>query len=336
MEYRYLGQSDVKVSPIAFGAWAVGGWAVGGWMWGGAEEPEAIRAIRTSFDLGITTIDTAPVYGFGRSEELVGRAMEGIPRDKYQILTKFGMNWETAEGEFYFETKDNDGKPLKMYKFASRRQVFKEIENSLRRLKTDYVDLLQIHWPDSTTPISETMTALKDLIKEGKIRAAGVCNYTTAQVNEALNTLDIVSNQVPYSMINRGIEADVVPQALQKKISIIPYSPLQRGLLTGKIKPGHTFNEGDSREGNRFYTAENIEHTNVLLQKIKPIADAHDATLAQLVLNWTTRQPAMDCVLAGARNEQQVRDNVKALSFQLTADELKTMADVLNNFGLAG
>lgn len=329
MEFRYLGQSDIKVSPIAFGAWAVGGW-----MWGGAEESEAIRAIQTSFELGITTIDTAPVYGFGKSEELVGKAMQGIARDKYQILTKFGMNWETAEGEFYFDSKDNAGRPVKLYKFASRQQVFREIENSLKRLKTDYVDLLQIHWPDNTTPISETMSALKDLIREGKIRAAGVCNYNTEQVDDALKTLNIVSNQVPYSMINRGIEADVVPQALQRNISIIPYSPLQRGLLTGKIRAGHTFNDGDSREGNRFYTAENIERTNAMLQQIKPIADAHDATLAQLVLNWTTRQPAMDCVLAGARNEQQVRDNVRALSFQLSSEELQQIEAVLNAFQL--
>lgn len=329
MEYRFLGKSDVKVSPIAFGAWAVGGW-----MWGGAEESEAIRAIRTAYDLGITTIDTAPVYGFGKSEELVGRAMEGVPRNNYQILTKFGMNWETAEGEYFFDTADNSGKPVKMYKLASRERIFTEIENSLRRLKTDYVDLLQIHWPDNTTPISETMSALKDLIKQGKIRAAGVCNYTTDQVEEGLKTLDIVSNQVPYSMINRGIEADVVPQALQRNLSIIPYSPLQRGLLTGKIKPGHRFNDGDSREGNKFYTAENIQRTNDLLQQIKPVADAHNASLAQLVLNWTTRQPAMDCVLAGARNEQQVRDNVNALSFQLTAEELKKIADSLAGFSL--
>ena len=327
MQFKYLGNSDIKVSPIAFGAWAVGGW-----MWGGTEESAAIRAIRTSFDLGITTIDTAPVYGFGKSEELVGRAMHGIPRGEYQILTKFGMNWETDEGEFYFDSKDNDGKPVKLYKFASRKQVFKEIDNSLKRLKTDYVDLLQIHWPDSTTPIGETMLALKDLIKDGKIRAAGVCNYSAAQVEEALKTLDIVSNQVPYSMINRRIEADIVPQALQKKLSIIPYSPLQRGLLTGKIKPGHKFNEGDSREGNSFYTAENIERTNTLLAKIQPIAEAHNASLAQLVLNWTTRQPAMDCVLAGARIEEQVRDNVKALSFQLSSEELAQIARALDEF----
>ncbi len=330
MKHKHLGKSDIKVSPIAFGAWAIGGW-----MWGGAEETAAVRAIRTAFDLGITTIDTAPVYGFGKSEELVGRAMEGVARDKYQILTKFGMNWETPEGEFYFDSKDNDGNPIKIYKFASRKQIYKEIEDSLKRLKTDYVDLLQIHWPDNTTPISETMSALKDLIKEGKIRAAGVCNYSAAQVEEALKTLDIVSNQVPYSMINRGIEADVVPQALDKDLSIIPYSPLQRGLLTGKIKPGHKFNDGDTREGNRFYTPENIDRTDKLLEKIRPIADGHNASLAQLVLNWTTRQPAMDCVLAGARNEQQVQDNVKALSFELSPEELQQIAQAIGEFKLA-
>lgn len=317
MKYKSLGKSDVKVTSMAFGAWAVGGW-----MWGGAEESEAIKAIRASYDLGMTTIDTAPVYGFGKSEELVAQAMNGIPRDKYQILTKFGMNWETPEGEYFFDTTDNSGRTVKIYKYSSRKRVIAELENSLRRLKTDYVDLLQIHWPDATTPIRETMDALKQLVKEGKIRAAGVCNYSVEQVDEALKTLDIVSNQVPYSMINRVIESGVVPQAVEKNLSILPYSPLQRGLLTGKIKRDHKFNVGDTREGNKFYTPENIDRTNDLLKKIKPIADDHQASLAQLVLNWTTRQPAMDCVLAGARDERQVKDNVKALDFTLSASEL--------------
>src|SRR5690349_1401299 len=203
MKYRKLGTSNVKVTPIAFGAWAVGGW-----MWGGAEEGAALKAIRTSYDLGITTIDTAPVYGFGKSEELVGRAMQGVQRDKYQILTKYGLNWETSQGEFYFDTTGNDGKPLKIYKYAAATQVIHECENSLRRLKTDYIDLLQIHWADSTTPIAETMSAVARLIEQGKVRAAEVCNYNVNQVEEALKTLNIVSNQVPYSMINRGIEKD--------------------------------------------------------------------------------------------------------------------------------
>jgi aryl-alcohol dehydrogenase-like predicted oxidoreductase len=324
-----LGQSSVKVTPIAFGAWAIGGW-----MWGGAEEADALRAIRASFDLGITTIDTAPVYGFGRSEELVGKGMQGISRDKYQILTKYGMNWQSHQGEFFFDTHFDDGTPVKMYKYSGREKVIQECEDSLRRLKTDYIDLLQIHWADATTPISETMEAVAHLIKQGKVRAAGVCNYNTEQVDEASKTLQIVSNQVPYSMINRDIEKDLVPQALNKNLSIIPYSPLQRGLLTGKIKPGHKFGEGDTRENNKFYTPENIDRANTLLKNIRPIADAHSATLSQLVINWTTRQPAMDCVLVGARDEKQVRENVKALEFKLSDEELKQIAAAVNSFSL--
>jgi aryl-alcohol dehydrogenase-like predicted oxidoreductase len=327
MDYKYLGNSTVKVTPIAFGAWAIGGW-----MWGGAEANAAIRAVRASFDAGITTIDTAPVYGFGHSEELVGRALEGISRDRYQILTKYGMNWKTAEGDYYFDTKDNDGNPLRVYKYAGAKAVIQECEDSLRRLKTDYIDLFQIHWPDTTTPIAETMGAVAKLIEQGKVRAAGVCNYNMEQVDEALKTVKLVSNQVPYSMINRAIESTVVPQALKKGMSIIPYSPLQRGLLTGKIKPDHQFNEGDTREGSRWYKPHNIESANKLLEKIKPIADAHSVTLSQLVINWTTRQPAMDCVLVGARDEKQVKENVKSLDFKLTDDQLKTIGQAISEF----
>ena len=327
MLYNSLGKSNVKVTPIAFGAWAIGGW-----MWGGAEEGAALRAIRASYDHGVTTIDTAPAYGFGRSEELVGRAMQGVARDKYQILTKYGLNWETDQGEFHFETTGNDGKPLKIYKYSAPAKVIRECEDSLRRLKTDYIDLLQIHWADSTTPIAETMSAVAKLIEQGKVRAAGVCNYNVDQVNEALKTVNIVSNQVPYSMINRPIEKTVVPQAIEKKLSIIPYSPLQRGLLTGKIKKGHKFGEGDTREGNRFYKPENIDGANELLKKIKPIADAHGATLSQLVINWTTRQPAMDCVLVGARDEVQVKENVAAMEFRLSDEELKVIDKAVGEF----
>ena len=317
MELRTLGKSEVKVTPIAFGAWAIGGW-----MWGGAEEKDAIKAIHASYDSGVTTIDTAPVYGFGRSEEIVGKAMEGKPRDSYQLLTKFGMNWKTQQGEPYFDTTDNEGKPFKMYKWASKEKVLQECEDSLRRLKTDYIDLYQIHWPDPTTPIHETFEAVKKLIEQGKVRAAGVCNYNTDQVDEALQTIQLASNQVPFSLINRGIEKTVLPQAIKKGMSIIPYSPLQRGLLTGKIKPGHQFGEGDTREGNRFYTDENIRRTNDLLQKLKPIADKYNASLAQLVINWTMNQEGIGCVLVGARNEKQVKDNVGSLDFTLSQEDL--------------
>jgi aryl-alcohol dehydrogenase-like predicted oxidoreductase len=330
MIYKTLGKSSVTVSPLAFGAWAIGGW-----MWGGAEERTALRALRTAYDLGMTTFDTAPVYGFGKSEELVAKGLEGISRDKYQILTKFGLNWETSQGEYFFDTKDNSGRAVQMFKYAAKNQVLQEMDASLKRLKTEYVDLLQIHWPDATTPIAETMEAVKSLIKQGKVRAAGVCNYNTAHVDEALKTIDLASNQVPYSMINRGIEQDVVPQAIRTGLSIIPYSPLQRGLLTGKIKTDHKFSDGDTREGNKFYTPENIDRANALLKKLKPVADKYNASLAQLVLNWTTRQPAMDCVLAGARDESQVRDNIKALDFKLEHSDISTINKHVADFSLS-
>jgi aryl-alcohol dehydrogenase-like predicted oxidoreductase len=168
MEYRKLGHSDLRVSAITFGAWAAGGW-----MWGHTERADAVRAIRAAHDLGVTSIDTAPIYGQGTSEEIVGEAIKGLPRDKVQILTKYGMRWDLAKGNFGFKSADNDGKAIDIYKYAGRESIIKECEDSLRRLGTDYIDLYQIHWPDSTTPIAETMETVADLIKQGKVRHAG-------------------------------------------------------------------------------------------------------------------------------------------------------------------
>ena len=327
MEIRRLGESNIMVTPIAFGAWAIGGW-----MWGGADESDAIQAVRAAYDSGITTVDTAPAYGFGRSEELVSKALAGIPRTKYQLLTKFGLNWSSEKGEYFFDSVDNQGKPFKMYKWASKERVKQECEDSLRRLKTDYIDLLQIHWPDSTTPIAETFEAVQRLINEGKVRAAGVCNYNTTQIGEAMETIQLVSNQVPYSLVFRDIEKDVIPQAIEKGFGIIAYSPLQRGLLTGKIKPSYRFAEGDTREGNRFYTDENIIKVNQLLDEILPIAEKYGVTLAQVVVNWTVHQRGIACVLVGARNERQLADNARALDFSLTDQELKTITELSNHY----
>src|SRR6202042_3573783 len=148
MEYRELGESGLSVSAVTFGAWAIGGW-----MWGGTERKDAVAAIRASFDHGVSSIDTAPVYGQGLSEEIVGEAIQGLPRDKVQILTKYGMRWDLKKGEFGFNSRDNAGKPIDVYKYAGKGSIIKECEDSLRRLRTDHIDLYQIHWPDSTTPI---------------------------------------------------------------------------------------------------------------------------------------------------------------------------------------
>lgn len=316
MEKRKLGQSNLEVSAIAFGAWAIGGW-----MWGGADANDAIKAMETAIDEGMTTIDTASIYGFGLSEELVGKAIKG-KRDKVEILTKFGMSWEGKDGEFYFTTKDNSGKVVDIYRYASKKKVLRDCEESLRRLNVDYIDLFQIHWSDSTTPVSETMEALQILIDSGKVRAAGVCNYSAELMAEANKSIILASNQVPYSMVRRDIETDVVPFCLKTNTGILAYSPLQRGLLTGKVKSGHIFNEGDSRPDTPYFREPNLSNINSFLKKIRPIADGHNATLSQLVLNWTIKQPGITCALAGARNPAQVKENSGAAHFKLNDEEI--------------
>jgi aryl-alcohol dehydrogenase-like predicted oxidoreductase len=327
MNKRKLGSSPVEVSPIAFGAWAIGGW-----MWGGAEAKDAIEAVQAAVDLNITTIDTAPVYGFGRSEELIAEALKDIPRDRYELLTKFGLNWEDDKGEFFFDSFSNSGAPVKIYKYAAKEKVIAECENSLKRLKTDYLDLLQIHWPDATTPVSETMEALSILQDQGKIRAGAVCNYSASLAKEALKFYPIASNQVPFSMIHRDIENEIIPQAIESGIGILAYSPLQRGLLTGKIKPGHVFNDGDTRAGHRYYTAANIEKSLQLLEELKPFAEKYHVNYAQLVLNWTMEQKGITCVLAGARNAEQMKENAGALGFSLSKDDLDQMNSIVRKY----
>jgi len=323
MEYRKLGNTDIEISVIAFGAWAIGGW-----MWGGNEKKDSIRALDASLDVGIDTIDTAAVYGMGHSESIVGEALAG-KRQQVKILTKFGLRWDTTHGQFYFDSEMNDGTPVKIHKYAGKDSVIKECEDSLKRLRTDYIDLYQIHWHDPVTPIHETMEAVAKLKKDGKILAAGVCNYTAALVEEADESIEIVSNQVPYSMVKRDIESDVVPQSLEKNKAILAYSPLQRGLLTGKITPDYQFAKGDHRPNTAYFKAGNLEKTNQFLQEIKHIADDKNITLAQLVLRWTLDQPGITCALAGARNEKQVKENAVAGEVKITEDEMQFINEKL-------
>ncbi|MGV3460746.1 MAG: aldo/keto reductase [Flavobacterium sp.] len=329
MIYRKIANTDLELSAITFGAWAAGGW-----MWGGTDRNDAVQAIRASYDEGVTSIDTAPIYGQGDSEEIVAEAIQGISRDKVQILTKFGMRWDLAKGTLAMKSKNNEGKDIDVYKYAGRDSIIKECEDSLRRLKTDYIDLYQIHWPDVTTPIQESMEAVETLIKQGKVRYAGVCNYSAEQWEEADKYTNIISNQVPYSMVKREIEQDSVPYALRHGKSIIAYSPLQRGLLTGKMKPGYKFDDGDHREGLYFFSDENLKNVNAFLEKIKPMADDKGITLSQLVLKWTIEQPAIDVALAGARNAQQSVQNAKAVNVPLSAEEVKLITDTLGKLEL--
>lgn len=327
MEYRQLGKSNVKASMIVYGAWAIGGA-----MWGEADENDAIAAIRASMDLGITSIDTAPLYGFGRSEQLVARAV-GSRRDKVQIFTKYGLRVDMEEGEFHF-VMDNFGKPVKVYKNARPHRIMEECERSLRDLNTDYIDLYQCHWRDHTVPVEETMGAMDILLKQGKIRAAGVSNFDVTEIEAANRVVPLASDQPPYSMVNRGIEKDVLPYCREHDIGVIVYSPLQRGLLTGKFKPDHKFGPHDHRAGQAFYKPQNIRKVNSFLESLRPIAEEHNATLAQLVINWTFSQPGVTAALVGARDAKQAQENAGAAAFTLKAKEIQEITGRLDELKL--
>ncbi|MGV0754454.1 aldo/keto reductase [Empedobacter brevis] len=325
MEYRRLGETDLELSAITYGAFAIGGN-----MWGGNEQKDSIASVQASIDNGVTSLDTAPFYGFGLSEKMIGEAIKGYDRSKLQLLTKFGLVWDgsnAGKGEYFFEANEN-GKKIPVYKYASKLNIIKEVEESLTRLQTDYIDLLQIHWPDQTTAISETMEALETLIQQGKIRAAGVSNYSLNQVEEARKTLNIASNQVGYSMLNRGIEGDLVPYAQENDLGIIVYSPMERGLLTGKYFEEGKLKENDHRNG--YFQQFDLNNVKVFLDVITPIANEKNVSLSQLVLRWTSLQPSISVVLAGARNAEQAVLNAQAMNVNITAEEMNFINTALN------
>lgn len=327
MEYRKIGNTDLELSMITFGAWAAGGW-----MWGGNDEMDAIKAIQTSLELGVTSIDTAPIYGQGASEFIVGKALKGVRRDKVQILTKFGMRWDDTRGSLAFKSKDNTGREIDIYKYAGPESIVFEAEQSLRRLQTDYIDLYQIHWPDVTTPIEVSFEAAAKLIQQGKVRYAGVCNYSAAQMVEAEKAVQLASNQVPYSMVNRGIEAELIPHCIQNKKAILAYSPLERGLLTGKLQKDHQFSPGDHRANHKSFTPENIRKTNEFLATIEPLARVKGISLAQLVLKWTCQVPGITIALAGARNPKQASENAAAADVEMSYEEFDFIYRKLKSF----
>ena len=290
-------------------------------MWGGNEESDSIAAIRSAVDNGITTIDTAAIYGQGDSEKLVAKAIKGI-RDKVVIATKCGMRWNTTEGSEPWQQKDNEGHEITIVKNGKAGSIAYECEQSLQRLGVDVIDLYQIHWPDKSTPTEETIGALDKLRKEGKVRAIGTSNYDVDWLTRATKTATIASDQPPYSILRRGIEKTVLPFAREQNVGIICYSPMERGLLTGKVGPDREFAPGDHRAKHPYFSKENRKKVLAALETVKPIADAHKATYAQLIVNWTFSQPGITAAIVGARNADQAKQNAGAMSFTLSADEI--------------
>jgi aryl-alcohol dehydrogenase-like predicted oxidoreductase len=314
-QLRQLGTSSVKVSPMIFGAWAIGGW-----MWGGSDDNDAIAAIHSALDHGVTTIDTAAIYGMGHSEILVGKAIKGR-RDKVIVATKCGMRWDTEEGTDPWPQKDNDGKDVIIRKNSKPASIVWECEQSLKRLGIETIDLFQIHWPDSSTPIEGSIRAMEKLRQSGKINAFGVSNYNLAELKIAKGTGPLASVQPPYSAIQRNIEKDILPWCLENHIGVICYSPLERGLLTGAVGPERKFPASDHRSRHKFFTVENRKRVADALGKIKPVADAHQASFAQIMIQWTISEPGITAAIVGARNAEQAEHNAKAMSISLTDEE---------------
>ena len=324
MEYRPLGVSGIEASVVGLGAWAIGGW-----MWGGTDERRSVEAIQASLDAGINFVDTAPAYGMGLSETIVGKAIAGR-RDKVFIATKCGIVWHTDKGTPFI---DQNGKT--MHRYLGPESIRYEVEQSLKRLNIDYIDLYQTHWQDETTPIEETMATLLDLKREGKIRAIGVSNATVEQIEAYRCVGPLDSGQEKYSMLDRGLESDYLPYTLKNNIAVLAYSPLALGLLTGKVSPEREFPADDLRHSNPRFSVESRKQVLAMLDKMRPIAENHGLTLAQLVIAWTTSQPGLTHALVGARNPQQARENAAAGSVALSAEELVTLNKIVSGQTLA-
>ncbi|WP_240230537.1 aldo/keto reductase [Devosia lacusdianchii] len=307
---------DIGRSGIAASAVGLGTWAIGGWMWGGTDEAAAVQAIEASIDAGISLIDTAPAYGLGRSEELVGEAIRG-KRDGVVIATKCGLNWHHGKGNHFF---DEAGKPVHRYLGADG--IVFEVEESLKRLGTDYIDLYITHWQDPTTPIAETMEALARLKQAGKIRAIGASNVSADDLRAYVVAGKLDAIQERYSMLDREIETTLLPIATEAGVSTLSYSSLALGLLTGTVAADRAFGGDDQRAGDPRFSVENRQRAAHFATALRPLADQHGASVAQLVIAWTLRRPGITFALCGARNPRQALDNARAGTLALSADDL--------------
>jgi aryl-alcohol dehydrogenase-like predicted oxidoreductase len=318
MRKNKLANTHLELSVIGFGAWAIGG---GGWRygWGPQEDRDSIHAIQAALDSGVNWIDTAHVYGFGHSEEVVGKAVEGR-RESVILATKCGL------------VKGNDGvTPANNLKADSVRS---EIENSLRRLKTDVIDLYQIHWPNPEDQIEEAWEEIQKAIAAGKIRHAGVCNFSVEQIKRLQAIAPVVSLQPPYSMLRRAIEDSQMPYCHANNIGIVSYSPMQSGLLTGKLSREWVdgLDEGDWRKQTKEAQEPNLSiNVEFVANTLKPLADQYGVQPGQIAIAWVLAGSKVTSAIVGARSRKQVESNVKAAGITLSADELETIEEGLKD-----
>jgi aryl-alcohol dehydrogenase-like predicted oxidoreductase len=319
--HRPLGRSGLEIHPVITGTFAMGGW-----WWGPSDETQGIGAIQAALDAGASAIDTAPVYGFGHAEELVGQAIRGR-REQAILMTKVGLRWD-GQGTPFFPTQHR-GQHLEVTLDLRPENIRAECEASLRRLNVDYIDLYQCHWPDPATPIAESMGALLRLREEGKIRAIGVSNYSLEQMEEAqaaLGDVPLASTQPHYSLLHRRVERDLLPHCTKNRVGLIAYRPMEQGLLTGKMGPNRVLVEGDERGSQPIFSHDNRVAIQAALGNVQELATAKGLSLAQLSVAWVLHQEGVTGAICGARGPQQAKENTGAAAVSLSSEELECIA----------
>ncbi|MHC1724626.1 MAG: aldo/keto reductase [Syntrophobacteraceae bacterium] len=311
MEKIAFGRTDLLVSPVVLGTWVTGGWA-----WGGSDEKESLLAILRALELGINFIDTAPVYGFGKSEEIVGKAVRQWGREKLVLATKVGLQWDAQE---------------RIRRNSSPERIIEEVDNSLKRLGVDCIDLYQIHWPDPEVPFAKSLETLMRIQEHGKIRYIALSNFSREQVEECLQTGPVYSLQPPYNIFEREAEKELLPFCRQNEIATLGYGGLCRGLLTGKFKGNEQFRKGDLRRADpKFKQQDRFKKYVAAVNEIKAIAASYGRTASQFALKWAVQQPGMTCVIAGARTAKQAEENIWTSDWEIRADDLAKVDEIVS------
>jgi aryl-alcohol dehydrogenase-like predicted oxidoreductase len=312
MEKRTFGNTDIQVTPVGLGTWAIGGW-----MWGGTDEAQSIDTIHRAIDKGIGLVDTAPVYGFGRSEEIVGKALANGRRDQVALATKVALNWND----------DHD----KIWRDSTASRIEQEVEDSLKRLQTDRIDIYQVHWPDPKTPMEETARALEKLYQAGKIRAIGVSNFTPSQMDELQKSVPLHSLQPPYNLFERDIEREILPYCRENGIATITYGGLCRGLLTGKMREDTQFNGDDLRKNDPKFQGDRYrQYLNAVAELDAFAKERYQKNVLALALRWLVDQPGVTTALWGARRPEQLDPVDDIEGWSLDKEAMAAIDDILD------
>jgi len=312
METVQLGKDGPLVTPICFGCWSMGGaWRYG---WADIDDEESVAAVHRALDLGINFFDNAAVYGLGHAEEVLAEAL-GNKRKEVVIATKCGVWWYDDERGFY-----GDSLPAR---------IKEECEDSLRRLRTDYIDLYQIHWPDEKVPCDESMRALLDLVEEGKVQYVGVCNYSVDQMRESMKAGRFTSSQPPYNMLRCDAEAEILPFCQENGIGVMAYSPLASGILAGYYTEATTFGEGDWRNEDPDFQGDRFRSHLRKVDQLRPITDKYGKSMTQLAIAWVLRHPAVNVAVVGMKRPAHVEGAIGAIGWEIEDEDVARIDEIM-------